>query len=32
MCNKVIEEAVTKLEAAGYHRGSMKVIGEHSVP
>jgi hypothetical protein len=32
MCNKVIEEAVTKLEAAGYNRSSVKVIGEHSVP
>jgi hypothetical protein len=31
MCNKVIEEAVAKLEEAGYTRSSVKVIGEHSV-
>lgn len=32
MCDKVIDEAVTKLEEAGYTRSSVKVIGEPSFP
>jgi hypothetical protein len=28
MCDKVIEQAVAKLEEAGYKRSSVKVIGE----
>lgn len=32
MCDKVMEEAVVKLEEAGYTRSSVKVIGKPSVP